>query len=413
MTVNAALRAPARRGLRGLALALSGALASGVVLAPPPAYAANGPVSLGAADRYAVLAGETVNNVGNSVIGGDVGVSPGETLAGFPPGVVNGERHPADESAAHAQRDLTSAYDDASNRVSTDPTGTELGGKTLAPGVYTSTDAVALTGTLTLDARGDANAVFVFQLATTLVTGANSRVQVVNSPRPLCNVYWKVGTSATLGSDTEFVGVVMALDSVSLNARARVTPGAVLARNGAVSLDENTVNRASCIPAAASPGATGRPVPSPSPTPSPSASPSPSPSSPTPTPSSPSPSPSSATPSPSSPSPTTPSPTTPSPTTPSPTTPSPTTPSPTTSEPSAPGSAPTQAPAQPPVTAPAEPVPPAEPPAPAPVQPEQPAPVQPELPPAQPEQPVLPEQPVAPEQPAVPAVPNLEVPQGQ
>ncbi|BCJ66058.1 hypothetical protein Prubr_30790 [Polymorphospora rubra] len=154
MTVNAALRAPARRGLRRLALALSGALASGVVLAPPPAYAANGPVSLGAADRYAVLAGETVNNVGNSVIGGDLGVSPGETLAGFPPGVVNGERHPADESAEHAQRDLTSAYDDASNRVSTDPTGTELGGKTLAPGVYTSTDAVALTGTLTLDARG-------------------------------------------------------------------------------------------------------------------------------------------------------------------------------------------------------------------------------------------------------------------
>jgi Ice-binding-like/IPTL-CTERM motif len=215
------------------------------LLCASPALAQTAP-SLGTADTFAVLGGSTVTNTGTSVITGDLGVSPGTAVTGFPPGiVVGGTIHAADAVALQAQNDTTTAYNSlASQTCTADLTGQDLGGKTLTPGVYCFSSSAGLTGTLTLNAAGNAAAVFVFKIGSTLTTASNSNVVVINGGLN-CNVFWQVGSSATLGTGTRFAGNILALTSITLTTGARVF-GRALARNGAVTLDTNNVDRTAC-----------------------------------------------------------------------------------------------------------------------------------------------------------------------
>ncbi len=230
-----------------------------------PASAAQSSVGLGTATSFAVLAGQTVTNTGASVISGDLGVSPGTAVTGFPPGiVVNGTQHAADAVALQAQSDLTTAYNDAAGRTPATAVSTDLGGQTLAPGVYKAAGALGLTGTVTLDAHGDSSAVFIFQVGSMLTTASNSTVNVIGSAQA-CNVFWQVGSSATLGTNTSFVGSVLALTSASVQTGTTVS-GRVLARNGQVSLDTNTITRPGCAAAVTPPSSSASTSRSPSPT---------------------------------------------------------------------------------------------------------------------------------------------------
>jgi ethanolamine utilization microcompartment shell protein EutS len=209
---------------------------------PSPALAQ----TLGTATGFAVLGGSTVTNTGSTVVTGDLGVSPGTAITGFPPGFVIGTIHAADAVALQAQSDVTTAYNAlAGLACNTNLTGQDLGGLTLTPGVYCFSSSAQLTGTLTLNAQGNSAAVFVFQIGSTLTTASNSSVLMTNGGSS-CNVFWQVGSSATLGTDTIFFsGNILALTSITLNTRARIS-GRALARNGAVTMDTNIVSNAAC-----------------------------------------------------------------------------------------------------------------------------------------------------------------------
>jgi len=208
------------------------------------------PVRLGTADRFAVLAGSTVTNTGPSTINGDLGLSPGTAVTGFPPGTVNGTTQAANAVALEAKADLTAAYDNAVGRTPATPAPADLGGRTLTPGVYQSASSLALTGELELDAKGDPNAVFVFQAGSTLISASASRVRLVNGAQP-CNVFWQVGSSATLGTTTNFAGNILALTSITMNDGVKLN-GRALARNGAVTLIDDTITAPHCATASAS-----------------------------------------------------------------------------------------------------------------------------------------------------------------
>jgi hypothetical protein len=210
------------------------------------AVAAQPPVGLGTADSFAVLAGQTVTNTGPTTINGDLGVMPGTAVPGFPPGNVNGTIHAADAVALQAQSDLTTAYNDAAGRTPPALLSADLGGLTLTAGVYKAPGALGLTGALTLDAQGDPNAVFVLQAASTLITASASHVNLVNGAQP-CNVFWQVGSSATFGTTSAFVGNVLALTSISLN-NGVTLQGRALARNGSVTMINDTISAAHCAP---------------------------------------------------------------------------------------------------------------------------------------------------------------------
>lgn len=229
------------------------------------AQAATAP-TLGTADGFAVLAGSTVTNTGPTVVTGDLGVSPGSAITGFPPGIVNGTQHSADGVALQAQDDLTTAYDNAAGQAcNTALTGVNLGGLVLTPGVYCFTSSAQLTGTLTLDAQGDSNAVFIFQTVSTLTTASGSVVKMINGGST-CNVFWKVGSSATLGTTTSFLGNILALTSITLTTGASLT-GRALARNGATTLDSNTIDRTCAVAPDSTPGSTPGSTPSSTPGP--------------------------------------------------------------------------------------------------------------------------------------------------
>lgn len=214
-------------------------------------------VNLGTADNFAVLAGSTITNTGSSVINGDIGLSPGTAVTGFPPGTLNGTQHVANSTAVQAQTDLTAAYNNATGQTPVSTVPTELGGTTKTAGVYDSVAGTfGITGTLTLDAESNPNAVFIFKTASTLITAGSSNIVLANGAQA-CNVFWQVGSSATLGTNSTFKGNILALTSATLTTGANVE-GRVLARNGAVTLDASTITKATCAVA---------PTPTPTPTP--------------------------------------------------------------------------------------------------------------------------------------------------
>lgn len=215
-------------------------------------------VGLGTADNFAILSGEAVTNVPTSVITGDVGLSPasGSFYTGLTSGQVTGTIYAVDGAGpagstnnagllTTAKNDLVTAYNNAAGQTPVSTVPTELGGTTKTAGVYDSAAGTfGITGTLTLDAQGDAGAVFIFKMASTLITAGSSTVVLANGAQA-CNVFWQVGSSATLGTNSTFKGNILALTSATLTTGANVE-GRVLTRNGAVTLDANTITRATC-----------------------------------------------------------------------------------------------------------------------------------------------------------------------
>ena len=217
-------------------------------------------VGLGTADSFAVLAGQGVTNTGPTVVNGDLGTSPNAAVTGFggaPNGTVNGSIHQADTLAGQAQTDLTTAYNNAAGQGPATATGTELGGRTLTPGVYQNGTfgITAGAGPLRLNAKGNPNAVFVFKASTTLITDAAARVQLINGAQS-CNIFWQIGSSATLGTDSSFVGNILALQSIQLNSGVTVD-GRLLARTASVTLINDTITRAQCGTGGGSGGGSG------------------------------------------------------------------------------------------------------------------------------------------------------------
>lgn len=226
---------------------------------PATSIAAQPTVNLGTTSTFAVLAGSTITNTGtttiNGDVGGDVGLFPGSVFTGQSSASISGVLHIADTVAIKAKNDLVTAYDDANGRTPVTRIPTELGGTTLTPGVYDSADGTfQITGTLTLDAQGDPDGVFIFKTASTLITASNSRVNLINSAR-FCRTFWAVGSSATLGTNSDFIGHILAMATITANTGASVQ-GQLLARNGAVTLDNNTITNGICDPMPAT-GGTG------------------------------------------------------------------------------------------------------------------------------------------------------------
>ena len=252
------------------------------LLALPLAASAASPttVYLGLAAPFAILASETVTNTGPTVVTGDLGLHPGTEVTNFPPGILNGTLHIADTEALDGKNALITAYDDAARRTPETATNYDtVGGLVLVPGVYKATSTMGLTGTLTLDAEGDPNAVWIFQVGSALTTASDSTVAFLNGVGQSCNVFWQVTSSATIGTNTTFVGTILALTSIWVATGASID-GRALARNGEVTLDANEITKTDCAavvpPPSPSPSASVAPSASPSASVAPSASPSPS-----------------------------------------------------------------------------------------------------------------------------------------
>ena len=202
-------------------------------------------VNLGTGDNFAVIGASTVTNTGASVITGNLGLTPGTSITGFPPGTVNGTIHAADAIALQAQNDIAAASTNITGQeCDSNLTDQDLGGLTLTPGVYCFSSSAQLTGTLTLNGQGDPDAVFIFKINSTLTTASSSSVVYINSAQS-CNTFWQVGSSATLDTNTSFEGNIIAYDSITLVTGANVN-GRLLARTGAVTLDTNTISKTTC-----------------------------------------------------------------------------------------------------------------------------------------------------------------------
>jgi hypothetical protein len=218
--------------LSRLTVGLAAALSFTAVLASVPPASAQ--ALLGSAQSFAVLGSTTVTNTGSSLLTGDLGVSPGTAITGFPPGLLlAGTRHAADAVAGQAHDDVTIAFTTLGAMPCTfDLTGEDLGGLTLTPGVYCFSSSAQLTGRLTLNAQNNRDALFVFRMGSTLTTASDSSVVMINGGDP-CNVYWHATSSVTLGTRTTFVG------------HANLT-GNAFALTGAVTLDSNNIEVAVC-----------------------------------------------------------------------------------------------------------------------------------------------------------------------
>jgi hypothetical protein len=227
---------------RRLAVALFGGLLASMALATT-ALAAPAKVGLGTASSFSVLGGSTVTNTGPTTMFGDLGLAPGSSVTGAPH--VLGSTHVDDAVAIQAKTELTTAYNDAAGRPTEGSAGTDLSGQTFTAGVRTASSALLLSsGSVILDAQGDPNAVFIFQVGSTLITGSNTTVQLINGAQA-CNVFWQIGSSATLGTGTKFVGTVMAAETITANTGATIH-GRLLAQTAAVNLDTNTITQSNC-----------------------------------------------------------------------------------------------------------------------------------------------------------------------
>ena len=219
-------------------------IGAAVVLPTAPVDAAQAPVGLGTASSFAVLSGAGITNTGATTINGDVGSFPTPSETGFGTVTLNGVNNAGNAVTQQAKTDLVTAYNTAAGALPHNAVATELGGKTLTPGVYTS-GTFGITGTLTLNTLGDPNAVFIFQTTlSTLITASASQVVVLNGAQA-CNVFWQVASSATLGTGSHLIGTVMALSAITANTGATIQ-GRLLARNAAVTLDNNTITRNVC-----------------------------------------------------------------------------------------------------------------------------------------------------------------------
>lgn len=199
-------------------------------------------ITLAGASNLAVLAGSSITSTGATTITGDLGLSPGSSVGGFPPGILNGTQHINDVTSNQAKLDLTAAYNDAAGRTSTDivTLSGNIGGLTLTPGLYKSTSSLAISsGDLTFDAKGNANAVFIIQIATTLTTTSGRKV-ILSGGALASNIFWQVGSSATFGTTSVFKGTVLAMQSITFNTGATLD-GRGLARTGAVTMAGNTI----------------------------------------------------------------------------------------------------------------------------------------------------------------------------
>jgi hypothetical protein len=199
-------------------------------------------VSLGNSSGLVILAGASITSTGATNITGDIGLSPGSSIGGFPPGILNGTQHINDAISNQAKLDLTAAYNDAAGRTSTAivTLSGNIGGLTLTPGLYKSTSSLAISsGDLTFDAKGNADAVFIIQIATTLTTTSGRKV-ILSGGALASNIFWQVGSSATFGTTSVFKGTVMAMQSITLDTGATLE-GRALARTGAITMAGNTV----------------------------------------------------------------------------------------------------------------------------------------------------------------------------
>ena len=238
----------------------TGGLAAVATIALAGTVLAASSVNLGTAESFAVLAGTTITNTGSTIITGDVGLHPGDAVTGFTDVTLHGTQHIGDAVASGAKDALVGAYNDAAGATPVNNGPTELGGTTLTPGVYASA-TLGLTGTLTLDGGG----VYIFQAGSTLITAPGSSVELINGASA-CDVYWQVGSSATLDTTTSFKGTIMALTSIALN-NGVTLEGRALARNGAVTMINDTIDSSACAApgptptprATPKPGATSRP----------------------------------------------------------------------------------------------------------------------------------------------------------
>jgi Ice-binding-like len=243
----AASPAPSSRRINPVrALVVVGGLLAGMLFTAT-AVAAPATVGLGTAASFSVLGGSTVTNTGPTTMFGDLGLAPGSSVTGAPH--VLGQTHVDDAVAIEAKNALTTAYNAAASRPTEGSAGTDLAGQTFTPGVRTASSALLLSaGSVVLDAQGDPNAVFVFQIGSTLITGSNTTVQLINGAQA-CNVFWQVGSSATLGTGTRFVGTIMAAETITANTAATIH-GRLLARTAAVNMDTNTITTSNCASSA-------------------------------------------------------------------------------------------------------------------------------------------------------------------
>jgi hypothetical protein len=233
-------------------LGIASAATLGLLVAlPGTAQAASTPVPLGTAKSFVVLAGAGITNTGPTTLIGDLGTFPTKKITGAGSLTVTGTNHHFDAVTQQAKNSLVTGYNAAAGQGPTSPIAADLAGKTLKRGVYNSASSIKLTGAMTLDAAGDRNAVFVFQGGSALTTETGSQIKLINGASA-CNVFWQLGTSATLGTNSKFVGTILAKSSITATTGASVQ-GRLLARNGAVTLDTNTITKPSCTAPVTSP----------------------------------------------------------------------------------------------------------------------------------------------------------------